>query len=127
MDFHERDLGSSGRGEARKTLLDLHTGFLMFKAFMREVRVDGFIPRRRAAPPSPEIFQFTDSSARRMFARSSSSNSCAVRMVTDDKWAGRSAIALVAEASGSARSKFKLSSVAVMTARSMTFCSSRTL
>ncbi len=45
------------------------------RVLMREARVEAFMPRRRAAPCSPETFQPVDSKARRIFCRSKSCNS----------------------------------------------------
>ena len=95
---------------------------------MRDESVEAFIPSSVAAPFSPETFHLAASSARRILARSSCSSSFAVRMLAGEGVLvfGQAAGEPV-DVSGKARSRFKRPSVAVITARSITFCSSRTL
>ena len=95
---------------------------------MREVRVLGLSPSRSAAPSRPEIFPFATSSARRIFLRSRSRISVTVRIRSGLCWSeGLSLVSrTIGVCSGSARSRFNVRpSLEVMTARSMTFSSSR--
>ena len=73
---------------------------------MCDERVEALTPSSFAAPFSPETFHFAASRARMIFARSSSSSSFAVRMISGWDSLERSDADGVAVASGKARSRF---------------------
>ena len=88
--------------------------------FMRDATVLGCMPSIRAAPLSPAIFQRATSRARRRLSRSKASSSWIVRTRASGS---RVSVARTGcrALRGSARSRLRRPSVAVMTTRSMTF------
>ena len=93
---------------------------------MRDERVEALTPSSFAAPFSPETFHFAASSARMIFARSSSSSSFAVRMIPELGLACTVGCGWCGSCLRQGTIQVQRPSVAVITARSITFCSSRT-
>jgi hypothetical protein len=104
-----------------------HSGRFSPIAFIRESKVVALTPKSSAAPPAPLTFQWVLSNTAKRFSRSRCRSWASVRNSGAASSASRAAGRFTGGASRTGRSNSSTPPRARMTARSITFWSSRTL